>query len=795
MKEALRPPVYDLLIRGGRVIDPASGLDSYGDVAVRHGRVAALSQTSLDPAGARQVIDAEGLVVTPGLVDIHTHVYSTKEPGGLSVVADDHTFASGVTTVVDTGTSGARHFAHFKQSVIDRSQTRILALVNIVASGMIGPWEQDPAEMNPEQAAEAVLSYPDCCVGIKTAHYRMDEPFDAEHPPWAAVDRALEAGRLCNRPVMFDFHPRLERPYEELLRRMRPGDIHTHVYARHFPLLTADGRVQPFYREARDRGVRFDLGHGLSSFVFDHAVPAVHDEFLPDAISTDLHSGSVNGPALSMAAVLSKMMAVGVDLSTAIDLSTRRPADLIGRPELGRLSVGSEADIALFRVDHGEFGFVDSAGLAMPASCRLRCVLTLRSGKIVYNPEGLGRPLWTGPDPHGPQGSRSSVPRYADLGVGTIVNAFATVTRIGGSLPAPEVVAAMAEAARHYVDIDELQAAAGKRIAELTHNEAAYITTGAAAGILLATTAAAFGTDVSGAIRLSLGLPEAEPRPEVVVQAIHRNCFDMAIEQLGVPIVEAGTGDGASADDVRRAIGPKTVALWWFQGVMNRPTELTFDECVTIAHEAGVPVLVDAAAQLPPPENLWRYTQRGADAVVFSGGKDLRAPQSTGMILGRRDLIEACRAHANPNQGVGRAMKVGKEEIMGLLAAVERYLAIDQQERRHEFESTVRLWVDRLGAVDGLKACRDFPNEAGQPVARALVRFADRPTRDAVVRDLAAGAPSVRVAPAGEDGCYLNPMTLEVEEARYVADRLVDSLSRVHGGCPPRRLTSPAGGL
>lgn len=756
---------YDLLIRRGRIIDPASGLDAPADVAVRSGRIAEVSRDPLDPARATQAIDAMGLIVTPGLIDMHTHVYSTREPGGLSIVADDHVFQSGVTTVADTGTAGANHFAHFKETVIDRSRTRILVFVNIVASGMIGHFEQDPNEMDCERAARTVLDNPEHCVGIKTAHYRMHEPFDAEHPPWVAVERALEAGRLCNRPVMFDFHPRDERPYRELLQRMRPGDIHTHVYAAHFPLLKQDGSLQPFYGEARARGVRFDLGHGLSSFVYAHADPAIRAGFLPDTISTDLHTGSVNGPAFSMTAVMSKLMALGIDLSTAIRLSTAAPAAAIGRPELGRLSVGGKADVALFRLEPGRYGFPDSAGLRMCGGSRLSCVLTLRAGEIVYDPNGLGRPVWS---------DTAGIPTYADLGIRPLINAYATVTRIGGSVMAPQVAAAMTEAARHYVDIDELQATAGRRIAELTRNEAAYITTGATAGILLATAACACGRDAIAAIRL--GMTPVDERPEVIIQAIHRNCFDWAAEQLGVRIVEAGTAEGTSADEVRRAITDRTAALWWFQGVMNRPSELPFDEFVEIAVRAGIPVLVDAAAQLPPVENLWRYTERGADAVVFSGGKDLCGPQSTGLILGRRDLIEACRAHASPNPGAGRSMKVGKEEIMGILAAVERYVHIDHRARGERFEQIVRYWVDGLAAVENVWARRDFPNEASQPVPRALVRFSDSRRRDTIMAALRAGSPSVAVAPADADGCYLNPMTLDTGEEELVLRRLIAAL-------------------
>jgi len=226
---------YDLLLKNGHVIDPKNNVDSQMDVAINDGKIAAVEQ-DIDPTLATQVVDVANYYVTPGLIDIHVHVHHTREPEGLSIMADSHSFRSGVTTMVDTGTAGAKHFLHFKRTVIDQAKTRIFAYVNIVDLGMLGDFEQDVQTMDPELCAATVMMYPDICVGVKTAHYWTQLPWDAEHPPWAGVDRAIEAAELCGKPVMYDFWPRPpERSYQELiLEKARPGDIHTHVYAQQF---------------------------------------------------------------------------------------------------------------------------------------------------------------------------------------------------------------------------------------------------------------------------------------------------------------------------------------------------------------------------------------------------------------------------------------------------------------------------------------------------------------------------------------------------------------------------------
>ncbi|MCA9839583.1 MAG: aminotransferase class V-fold PLP-dependent enzyme [Trueperaceae bacterium] len=358
---------------------------------------------------------------------------------------------------------------------------------------------------------------------------------------------------------------------------------------------------------------------------------------------------------------------------------------------------------------------------------------------------------------------------YESLGIRPVINAFATLTKLGGSVMPAEVVQAMVDASKCFVDLHDLQRKVGERIAELTHNEAAYVSSGAAAGLLLATAACVAGKNPDLIERFPnlSGLKNA-----VIVQRLHRNGYDYAVRETGVKLVEIGSEDGTSEDDLRQALNENTAAIFWFQGAMNRPSELALDRVITIANEHGVPVIVDAAAQLPPVENLWKFTQMGAALAVFSGGKDLSGPQSSGLVLGRKDLIEAIRMHGAPNHAVGRPMKVGKEEMMGLLAAVERYLTLDHKARGVDFEARVKLWNEGLKNIEGVTASRDYPNEAGQPAPRTLLSFSEKYSKDEIIQKLWDGDPCIAVAPANGNGILLNPMTLDDVEAEIVLQRL-----------------------
>jgi dihydroorotase len=393
-------PTYDLLLKGGHVIDPKNNVDGKCDVAISGTTIAAV-EADINPALAKKVVDVRGHIVTPGILDIHMHAYHTRapegKPEGLSVLADAHTFKSGVTTVVDTGTAGANHLRHFKESVIDRSKTRIFAYVNIVDDGMLGDWEQDPRTFDAERAAEAVLAYPDICIGIKTAHYWTQLPWDELHTPWAAVDQAIKAAELCQRHVMYDFWPRYpERSYEELiLKKARPGDIHTHVYAQQFPIINEAGKVNDFMFEARARGVIFDVGHGAASFWYRNGVRAIQNGFPPDSISTDLHTGNVHGVVVDMQTTMNKILNAGMSLTDVIQCSTIHPAVEIGHPEVGHLSVGAGADVAVFKLHMGQFSFIDCGRAKLTGDRKLECALTVRDGEIVYDIGGLASPEWT----------------------------------------------------------------------------------------------------------------------------------------------------------------------------------------------------------------------------------------------------------------------------------------------------------------------------------------------------------------------------------------------------------------
>jgi dihydroorotase len=396
-------PHYDLLLKGGHVIDPANHIDEVRDVAVSQGKIAAVEKNiPADQAG--KVVDVSKLYVTPGLIDIHFHVGHGGAPLNwfapdarahilpLGIPAD-LAFESGVTTVVDAGTSGAETFLQEKEEVIDRARVRVLAFLNIVANGMNGGLEQSPDQMDVKLCADTIKKYPDLIVGVKTAHYWTKESVDATHPVWAAVDRAIECGTTANVPVMFDFWPRPDRTYADLiLKKMRPGDIHTHVFAQQFPILLEDGKLNPILTEARARGVIFDVGHGAGSFWFRNAVPAAKQGFIPDSMSTDLHTG--NYTILSMNNVMSKFLAMGVPLDDVIRRSTVNPASEIHRPELGTLSVGKDADIAVLELMRGHFAYIDNGVAKMNANVQLTARMTVRAGRIVYDPSGLSMVEW-----------------------------------------------------------------------------------------------------------------------------------------------------------------------------------------------------------------------------------------------------------------------------------------------------------------------------------------------------------------------------------------------------------------
>jgi dihydroorotase len=392
--EAFAQQRYDLLLQGGHVIDPKNGISEIRDVAIKDGKIAAVA-AHLDSKDALKSVNAAGLYVTPGLVDIHVHVYAgtgerNSYAGDNSLYPDGFMFRVGVTTVADAGCSGYRNFEDFKQRIIDRSKTRVLAFLNIVGHGMRGAkFENDLTDMDPEPAAAMAKRYPGLIVGFKTAHY--------SGPEWTPVEHAVEAGKMAGIPVMVDFgtdHP--ERPlYDLLTKKLRPGDIYTHCYSGLRHELDDDGHVNPGMIEGRRRGVIFDVGHGGGSFAWRVAVPAIRQGFLPDSISTDLHVGSMNTGMKDMLNLMSKFLALGLSVDDLILRSTWNPAKEIHHEELGNFSVGSAADVAVLRLETGHFGFTDMYGARMDGNRKLICELTVHNGKVVYDLNGISRPEWT----------------------------------------------------------------------------------------------------------------------------------------------------------------------------------------------------------------------------------------------------------------------------------------------------------------------------------------------------------------------------------------------------------------
>ena len=388
----------DLLIKGGHVIDPKNNIDAIMDVTIDDGKVLQVAE-SISADGVFQVIDATGMYVVPGLIDLHGHhFFGTKEDAYLSdsyasLPPDGFVLRAGVTTVVDVGGAGWRNFRTFKNQAIDHSKTRVLSFLNIVGSGMGGgAVEQNLADMDAKLTAQVAKKYPEYVVGVKVAHYYG--------PEWQPVERAVEAGRQAGIPVMVDFGAHdpplsLETLFME---KLRPGDIFTHCYGqtknRMHVVDQNTGKLQPYSIPAQERGIIMDVGHGGGSFTWDQAVPAIAQGLKPNTISTDLHTGSMNGGMKNMNNVMSKFLNLGLTMPEVIRASTWKPAQVISREELGHLSSGAGADVALLRVVEGDFGFVDTNRWTRKGTKKIVCELTLRDGTVVWDLNGISRPEW-----------------------------------------------------------------------------------------------------------------------------------------------------------------------------------------------------------------------------------------------------------------------------------------------------------------------------------------------------------------------------------------------------------------
>lgn len=383
---------YSLLIKGGHVIDPKNNINRVMDIAITGDSIAAVER-SIDPSTAKKVIQAGGLYVTPGLIDIHTHNFAGTEEGRylnnsyIAVAPDGFTFRCGVTTVVDAGSSGWKNFELFRKQTIAHSQTRVLAFLNIVGEGMRGGvYEQNESDMDAKMTALTILHNKPYLVGVKLAHYIGAD--------WTPVDRAVEAGKIAGVPVMVDFGS--QKPPLSLealfMEHLRPGDIFTHAYAQlksRQAIVSAAGTLEPFAEAARRKGIIFDVGHGGASFAFSQAVPATRAGFYPSTISTDIHTTSMNAGMKDMLNVMSKFLNLGMDMPALIKASTWEPAKAIQHEELGHLSKGAVADIAILQVVKGKFGFIDAINSRMDGSQKLECQLTLRAGKVVYDLNGM----------------------------------------------------------------------------------------------------------------------------------------------------------------------------------------------------------------------------------------------------------------------------------------------------------------------------------------------------------------------------------------------------------------------
>lgn len=389
---------FDMLLKGGHVIDPKNQIDGRFDVAITAGRIAQVAP-AINVQKAKQVVDVTGLYVVPGLIDMHVHAFQGNTPdayiadGWTSLPPDGFTFRAGVTTVVDAGSSGWQNFRQFKKQTIDKSQTRVLALINIVGNGMVSRYEeQNTDNMNPVMTAHMIKRlFPETIVGIKASHYWGD---------FTAVDKAVEAGNLANVPVMVDFgehQPPLS--IESLfMQHLRPGDIFTHTFsygpANRETVVDENLKVKPFVFEAQKRGIVFDVGHGGGAFSWRQAVPAFQQGFRPNVISSDLHADSMNGGMKDMCNVLSKFLAMGMSLQDAILRATWNPAQVIRRTELGHLSQGAEADVAVLGIRKGNFAFLDVRKTKLTGTQKIETELTLRAGKVVWDLNGISAPGW-----------------------------------------------------------------------------------------------------------------------------------------------------------------------------------------------------------------------------------------------------------------------------------------------------------------------------------------------------------------------------------------------------------------
>ncbi len=388
---------YDLVIKNGHIIDKKNNIDFIGDIGISNGIIKYVGE-ELPINSSRKIINAESLIVVPGLIDIHSHNFHGTIPNRYlsnsfsALPPDGFSFRSGITTIVDVGGAGWKNFEVFKEQVIEKSKTRVLAFLNIIGLGMQGgEIEQNIDDMDAMLTAEMANKYPEHIVGIKLAHFNGYN--------WIPVDKVTKAGELSDRPVMIDFggsNPLM--PLDSLLlHKLRPGDIFTHTYANvrgRMSIVDGNNKLHDFVKEAQNKGIIFDVGHGGGSFAFSQAIPAINQGLKPNTISTDLHTGSMNGGMKDLLNVMSKFLNMGLNLNEVITSVTWDAAKSIKKENLGNLSVGSIADITILNLREGDFGFIDTKNKKMNGTKKLECELTIKDGKIVYDLNGLASLKW-----------------------------------------------------------------------------------------------------------------------------------------------------------------------------------------------------------------------------------------------------------------------------------------------------------------------------------------------------------------------------------------------------------------
>jgi len=375
---------FDLLIRGGKVVDPSQSLEAVRDVAIREGKIARL-EVGIPVAQARQVVDADAKIVTPGLIDLHTHVFPYVGPYGIE--PDPYFLARGVTTVVDAGTSGAFTFSAFRRFIIERASTRIRALLHVVSIGMVAGSTPHMGELedlrycDPKLAARVAGENRDLIVGFKIRFSQQyTGPNDLE-----GMRRARAAADEAGLPLMIHIGGSFT-PLPELLGLMKRGDVVTHSFNSHpHGLLDDSGALLPEVRAARERGVWFDVGHGAGSFSFEVMEKCLKQDFSPDTISTDLYSANLHGPVYDLPTTLSKFLLLGMDLSDVVRRATLNAAQVFNfGVQLGTLRPGAEADVSVLELREGEFTFTDSDGKTRTGRQKVFPVVTVRGGKLFY---------------------------------------------------------------------------------------------------------------------------------------------------------------------------------------------------------------------------------------------------------------------------------------------------------------------------------------------------------------------------------------------------------------------------